>query len=147
MQTFSKAAAVGLTIAIAVSGCTELEPLAEYRPVIDPGRTDQVRFESDLDECRAVAIQVEADYKKRQQEQLGANLLTGLVVGALTGAVVGSDSNYQSDLVAYGAASGMAAGAASNEYTQDLVKFGPRRIVDRCMADRGHKILNDIGRG
>ena len=73
--------------------------------------------------------------------------MAGLVVGALTGAVVGSGSNYQSELVAYGAASGMAAGAASNEYTQDLVKFGPRRIVDRCMADRGHKILNDIGRG
>ena len=49
--------------------------------------------------------------------------------------------------LAYGAASGMAAGAANNDYTQDLVKFGPRRIVDRCMADRGHTILNDIGRG
>ncbi len=86
MQTFSKAAAAGLTIAIAVSGCTELEPLAEYRPIVDPGRTDQVRFESDLEACRAVAIQVEADYQKRQQEQLGANLMAGLVVGALTGA-------------------------------------------------------------
>ena len=75
------------------------------------------------------------------------NMLVGLIAGALVGAAVGSGSDYQGDLAAYGAVSGMAAGAESNDYTYDLVKFGPRRIVDRCVADRGHKVLSDIGKG
>jgi len=59
----------------------------------------------------------------------------------------GGGTNYQRELTAYGAASGMAAGAATNDYSYDLVTYGPRRVVDRCMAERGHTILNDIGRG
>jgi hypothetical protein len=78
---------------------------------------------------------------------MGANIMAGLLVGAITGAVVGSGSSYQGELAAYGAASGMAAGASATDYTHELVTFGPRRIVDRCMAERGHAILNDAGRG
>ena len=147
MKLILKATGFGLIVALAVVGCVPVEPLSEYRPVVDPARTNKVRFERDLEACRVVALQVEADYKKRQQEQMGANIMAGLLVGAIAGAVVGSGSNYQGEMAAYGAATGMAAGAATNDYTQDLVKFGPRRIVDRCMNDRGHKILNDIGRG
>jgi uncharacterized protein YcfJ len=147
MNFMMKTRALGLAAALAVSGCAELEPLTEYRPIVDPERTNMPRFERDLEACRAVAVQVEADYSKRQQEQMGANIMTGLLVGAITGAVVGGGTNYQGELVAYGAASGMAAGAATNDYTHDLVTYGPRRIVDRCMAERGHAILNDIGRG
>ena len=129
------------------TGCAELEPLTEYRPVVDEERTNMPRFERNLDDCRAIAVKVEEDYRQRQQEQMGANIMAGLLVGAITGAVVGSGSSYQGELAAYGAASGMAAGAAANDYTHDLVTYGPRRIVDRCMAERGHTILNDIGRG
>lgn len=147
MKIPSTARALGLFGMAAVAGCAELEPLTEYRPVVDPERTNMPQFERDLEACRAVAVQVEADYQKRQQEQMGANIMAGLLVGAITGAVVGSGSNYQGELAAYGAASGMAAGAAANDYTYDLVTYGPRRVVDRCMAERGHTILNDIGRG
>lgn len=139
--------ALGLITFLAVAGCAELEPLTEYRPVVDPERTNMPHFERDLEACRDVALQVEADYRQRQQEQMGANIVAGLVVGAITGAVVGGGTNYQGELAAYGAASGMAAGAAANDYTHDLVTYGPRRVVDRCMAERGHTILNDIGRG
>ena len=48
--------------------------------------------------------------------------------------------------MAYGAVTGMASGAANNDYSHDLVKYGPRRVIDRCMADRGHRILSDLGR-
>lgn len=78
---------------------------------------------------------------------MAANIMAGLIVGAITGAVVGSGSGYQGELAAYGAASGMAAGAAATDYTHDLVTFGPRRIVDRCMTERGHVVLNNPGRG
>lgn len=147
MIFMTKTCAVGLIATLALASCAELEPLTEYRPVVDPERTNMQIFERDLDACRAVAVQVEADYRQRQQEQMGANIMAGLLVGAITGAVVGSGSNYQGELAAYGAASGMAAGAAANDYSYDMVTYGPRRVVDRCMAERGHTILNDVGRG
>lgn len=147
MNFMTKTRSIGLIAVALLAGCAELEPLTEYRPVVDQQRTDMPRFERDLEACRAVAVQVEADYRQRQQEQMGANLMTGLLVGAITGAVVGGGTNYQRELTAYGAASGMAAGAAANDYSYDLVTYGPRRVVDRCMAERGHTILNDIGRG
>lgn len=147
MNFMTKTQTFGLIGVLAVAGCAELEPLTEYRPVVDAERTNMTRFESDLEACRTVAVKVEADYRQRQQEQMGANIMAGLVVGAVTGAVVGSGSSYQGELAAYGAASGMAAGAAANDYSYDLVTYGPRRVVDRCMTERGHTILNDIGRG
>jgi uncharacterized protein YcfJ len=136
-----------MTPILSILGACGVESLAEYTPIVDPYRINQVKFDKDLEECRNVALRVEADYKKRQEEQMWTNMATGLLAGALTGAVVGSGSRNQGDLMAYGAAAGMAAGANSNDYTYDLVKFGPRRVVDRCMVDRGHKLLNDIGRG
>ena len=127
---------------VTLSACAPVQPLAEYRPVVDPGRSNPAQYESDLTACRSVATQVEADYRQRQSEEIGRNLMIGLLLGAATGAVVGGNSDW----AAYGAASGMAAGAGAGDYTHDLVTYGPRRIVDRCMADRGHRILNDIGR-
>jgi len=132
-----------LVIATTLVGCAELEPLTEYRPVVDTKRTNMVRFEKDLNECRDVALRVEADYKKRQGEQLAQNLITGILIGVIAGAAIGDNSQS----IAAGAAIGGVAGAAANDYTYDLVKYGPRRVVDRCMADRGHKVLNDIGKG
>ncbi|MFC3086766.1 glycine zipper family protein [Tabrizicola soli] len=147
MKPISKLSFGGFVVMLALTGCAEIEPLTDYRPVVDPSRTNQARFERDLEACRAIAVQVEADYRQRQEEQMAANIMAGLIVGAITGAVVGSGSGYQGELAAYGAASGMAAGAAATDYTHDLVTFGPRRIVDRCMTERGHVVLNDPGRG
>ena len=132
---------------LVVAGCAELEPLAEYRPVVDMERTNIASFEPDLDACRAIAVQLQEDYRRRQEEQMGRNIMVGLLAGAVTGAVVGSSGNYQGEIAAYGAASGIVAGAAANDYSYDLVKYGPRRVVDRCMTERGHTVLNDIGRG
>lgn len=132
-----------LVISTALIGCVEAEPLIEYRPVVDPKRTNAARFESDLNDCRTIALSVQADYKKRQSDQMAANLIAGILVGAVAGAVIGDTGQS----IAAGAAIGGAAGASSNDYSYDLVKYGPRRVVDRCMADRGHKILNDIGKG
>lgn len=127
---------------LALSACEPVKPLTDYRPVVDPARTNQAKFERDLVECRNLAIKVEADYKARQQKEMGQNMMVGIVAGALLGAAVGN-----SDYAAAGALYGGAAGAAAGDYTHDLVTYGPRRIVDRCMAERGHRILNDIGRG
>jgi outer membrane lipoprotein SlyB len=140
--TLRNAFKLALTAAV-LSACVQAEPITEYRPVVDPGRTNAAKFEKDLQACRAIAVRVEADYKKRQEEQMAANMMAGLLVGAIAGAAIGDSGDY----IAAGAAYGAAAGAATNDYGYDLVKYGPRRIVDRCMSERGHVILNDIGRG
>lgn len=138
MKKFTLAAA-GIAL---LAACEPQVPLADYRPIVDPGRTNSAKFEKDLTACRQIALQVEADYKERQQKELAANIVAGLILGAVVGAAVGDSGDW----AAYGAASGAAAGAASGDYTHDLVKYGPRRIVDRCMAERGHAVLNDAGR-
>ena len=135
-----------LLVATMLSACAT-ESLVDYSPIVDPKMIDQAQFNKDIVECRSIALQVEAEYRKRQNAQAMSNMLAGAVAGAVTGAVVGSGSDYRSELTAYGAASGMAAGAAANDYTGDIVKYGPRRVIDRCMANRGHTLLNDIGRG
>ena len=131
---------------ILLSACAT-ESLVDYSPIVDPKMINQKKFDKDIIECRSIALQVEADYRKRQNEQAMSNMLAGALAGALTGAVVGSGSDYQSELTTYGAVSGMAAGAATNDYTRDIVKYGPRRVIDRCMTNRGHALLNDVGRG
>ena len=136
---------LSIILILATSACG-LEPLTEYVPIVDPYRVDEKKFTADLGQCRTLALRVEADYRKRQEEQMLQNMAVGLIAGALTGAVVGAGSDYQGELAAYGAVAGASAGANTNDYTYDLVKFGPRRVVDRCMTNRGHELLNDIGR-
>lgn len=116
-------------------------PLEEYRPVTDPNARTAARYEKDLSDCYKIAKQAEADYQKRQQEELGANLLAGLIVGALVGAAVGDSGDW----AAYGAATGAAAGVAETDF--ELAHGGPRRIIDRCMTSRGHVVLSDLGSG
>lgn len=123
-----------------LSACVQ-QPLTEYRPVVDPSKSSPAKFEKDLTACRNIALQAEAEYKKRQDEELAGNLMAGILIGAIAGAAVGDSGNY----AAAGAAYGAAAGAAATD--TELAKGGPRRIVDRCMAERGHAILNDLGRG
>jgi uncharacterized protein YcfJ len=124
--------------ALSLSGC--VQPLEDYRPVVDPSAKNNSRYERDLAACYSVAKQAEAAYQQRQQEQMGANLVAGLLAGALLGAAIGN-----SDTAGAGALYGGVAGAASTD--TELATGGPRRIIDRCMDDRGHKILSDLGRG
>jgi len=121
-------------------GCAE-QPLTEYRPVIDPAASKPAKFERDLAECRTIALAAEAKYKERAEQEMGQRLLVGLLVGAAVGAAVGDNSNWAASGAAYGAASG----AASVD--TELAVGGPRRIVDRCLAERGHKVLSDPGKG
>ena len=132
---------------ILVSGCQTIDPLEAYQPVIDPKLTDLSKFQLDLVDCREIALKLHDEYKERQGKELVANLLVGAIAGATTGAVVGSGSSNQSTLIKAGAATGAAAGFVNRDYHRDIVKYGPRRVVDRCMTNRGHGVLNDIGRG
>ena len=133
--------------AMAVAACEPVQPLQEYRPAVDPAKVKPAKFERDLEECRSIALQVEADYKQRQQKEAGQRLVGGLVAGALLGAAVGTRSVTQGDMIATGAATGAVVGAGSGDYGHDMVTYGPRRVVDRCMTGRGYTLLTDFGRG
>lgn len=126
-------------LCLALTGC--VEPLEQYRPVTDPNSKIAHRYESDRAACYQIAKQAEATYEKRQQEELGQNLAAGLLVGAVLGVALGDNSQS----AAYGAALGATAGAAETD--TELATGGPRRILDRCMIDRGHKIYSDLGKG
>ena len=130
---------------VCISGCTS--NLAEYTPVVDPYNTDMSKFQSDLVQCRGIAVQVKAEYEKQASNEALTNMAVGVVVGAATGAIIGSGSAYQGDYAAAGAASGMASGAAASAEYARLARFGPNRIVDRCMSNRGYTLLNDLGAG
>lgn len=126
-----------------MAGCMEPPSLANYTPTIDPARTNMTRFSSDLEQCRVIAANLQAEYQKRQEQDMAINILSGIVAGAIVG---GSYGGSNQDRVT-GAAIGGLAGAANSEYSSDLIQYGPQRVVDRCMAARGYTILNDIGRG
>lgn len=131
--------ALALLSPFALVACGEPpKPLQEYRPIADAvGPT----FEADLAYCRAIATAAEAQYLKRQNDEMAGRLVAGLLIGAVVGQAVGGNSDW----TAYGAANGAASGAASVD--TELAQGGPRRIVDRCLAGRGHRILSDAGRG
>lgn len=132
--------ALALVGLLSIAACAAPPQLQEYSPVTDPASPAAARYASDLQACRATATAAEADYKKRQSEEMAANMISGLLVGAILGAAVGN-----SDTAAYGAGYGAVSGAAATD--TELAQGGPRRIVDRCMTGRGHVVLSDLGRG
>jgi outer membrane lipoprotein SlyB len=121
--------------------------LAEYTPVVDPSQNNMKRFQQDLIQCRGIAVTVKNNYIKQANQQLGNDILVGAVAGAVAGSVVGAGTPYQGDLARNTAIAGAASGAAASGMQQNMIRYGPNRIIDRCMADRGYKILNDIGFG
>ena len=136
--------AFALLLVAALAACATQEPIYAYRPVVDPGRTDMARFENDLVACRNIAIQLEAEQNQRTSSQRGGNMLAGAVTGAALGALLGTGSGNQGNLIKAGVAAGAVSGAVKND---DPGSMQPRRVVDRCMQQRGHVLLNDPGRG
>lgn len=124
-----------------LSACAE--PLAEYRPAFDPAQIDQPRYESDLRECLSVAQQEKAKYDRRLNQQTWANLFVGALIGVAVGAAYGNDGVGIGDGAAIGAGAGALTGGGD---AAELAQYGPRRLVDRCMIGRGHRVLNDAGR-
>ncbi|MCC6864516.1 MAG: glycine zipper family protein [Rhodobacteraceae bacterium] len=147
MKNSSTAQIFGLLALIAIIGCTGPGPLTEYRPVVDRERTNMAQFESDLDTCRTIAMQVEANYSKRHNKQMTTNIIGGLLGGAIGGLIFGIVINDPMSIVGGAIYGGISGATKESDYTHDLLEFGPQRIVDRCMTERGHTILNDIGRG
>ena len=122
--------------ALSLAACTAPATLQTYAPVVDrPGP----RYAVDLEDCRALAVTAQDEYNDRLAADMAANLITGALMGAALGSAYGGQ--YTRSSAAYGAAAGLAS------TDTDLATHGPQRIVDRCLAGRGHRIVSDMGRG
>ena len=122
--TFSAIAFVTVTL----SGCATAPSGANYRPIVDTKGVDFNRYENDLRECQAYALQTAS-----AAESAAAGAVAGAVLGALLAGAAGS--NYSKGRTArVGALSGAVGAGAEGERNQ-------RTIINRCLAGRGYKVL------
>ena len=138
--------AIYIASILALSACSP-PSLSEYTPVVDTFNADMKKFEIDLIQCRSVASDAKIKYEEQASKAAMTNIVVGAVAGAVVGSAVGSGTGSQGDLTRYGAASGIASGAAASTNEQLVARYGPNKIVDRCMAGRGYAVLNDVGAG
>ena len=102
--------------------------LVDYRPVVDSYNTNMATYEGDRTQCVNVAMQVQAEYDHREKEQRQSNMTVGFIIGAIVGVTLGT----------------LEGGLAETDYDP---MTSPRKIVDRCMQNRGYEILNNEGKG
>ena len=131
--------------------------LTTYSPVIDvKGHGyDMADYQHDLDECRMLGVRVQAAYEaqqKKERDDAAKAAFVGALAGAVIGHAVGDNNDYHTGRsttagALYGGAIGGAVGAENLDYTRDITKFGPTIVVDRCMKDRGYRILSQEGFG
>ena len=119
---------VTISVAAAVlAGCAA--PMHSYQPLVD-GDTISTQYQRDLEECRAYAM------SKPSAENAAA---VGAIVGALAGvallALGGGRGGWGNEVAAVGAAMGGVQGY--NEGAQ-----GQQNVVKRCLAGRGHRVLD-----
>lgn len=123
---------VTATISVAalsmLAACGTRPSLVDYRPVVDSYNTNMATYEGDRTQCVNVAMQAQAEYDRREKEQRQSNMTVGFIIGAIVGATLGT----------------LEGGLAETDYDP---MTSPRKIVDRCMQNRGYEILNDEGKG
>ena len=148
------AAGITLLAACQTTG-TERINLVNYAPVIDvKGQGyDVATYYNDLEECRVLGMRVQMTYEEQRRREQEAQTQAA-IVGAIVGAAVGHGLAQHNDGHAgrgatAGALAGGAIGAGTSpvDYSHTMAKFGPTAVVDRCMNDRGYKILSAEGYG
>jgi len=136
---------LALAGALALAACGYQPSLGDYRPVVDSHTTDMAAYEAGRGQCVSIALRAQAEYERQQSAQRQSNMTIGLIVGAVAGAAVGSVSGDAGDGAVVGGTMGaLEGGLAETDY--DPVT-SPRKIVDRCMKNRGYDILSDLGKG
>jgi uncharacterized protein YcfJ len=113
-------------IALGLLGCAG----SDVRPIVDTKGINQSKYESDLQDCQAIA---------KQQSGMGETAAkgagAGAVVGGLLGLVTGGNKTGIFQTAGAGAVLGGAGGAFSGNNAQES-------IVKKCLSGRGYKVLN-----
>ena len=110
-----------------LAACGTRPSLVVYRPVVDSYNTNMATYEGDRTQCVNVAMQAQAEYDRREKEQRQSNMTVGFIIGAIVGVTLGT----------------LEGGLAETDYDP---MTSPRKIVDRCMQNRGYEILNNEGK-
>jgi len=139
------ATAAGMVVVIGFAGCGYEPALRDYRPVVDSYTTDMAAYEADRGECISIATQAQVEYERQQKAKRESNLTIGLVIGAIAGAAIGSTTGDAGDGAVVGATMGALEGGLADTSYDPVTS--PRKIVDRCMLNRGYELLNDAGKG
>ena len=115
---------IAAVLAITLTACAGTG--SHYTPIVDRPSGD---YDADLRDC-----QQHADKVRSAGEGAAVGARGGALFGALLGRAMGggSLSNYGMKVGALSGATGAAAGAEQNQ----------RAIISKCMAGRGHNVLN-----
>ena len=119
-----------VTIAVAaafLAGCAA--PMHSYQPLVD-GDTTSTQYQRDLEECRNFAMS-----KASAEETAAAGAILGALAGVALLALGGGRGGWGNEVAAVGAAVGGVQGY--NEGAQ-----GQQNVVKRCLAGRGHRVLD-----
>lgn len=121
-------------VALSMAGCqhtpnTQGAGYGEtYTPVVDMQGVDMVRYDADLDACRANAKKVDAS------GQAMAGMIAGMLVGAAVGAAVGGRGTYAETGAIAGGGAGLGRSANKAAVKQET-------IIANCLAGRGYRVL------
>ena len=119
-----------VTIAVAaafLAGCAA--PMHSYQPLVD-GDTTSAQYQRDLEECRAYAMS-----KPSAENSAAVGAIAGALAGVALLALGGGRGGWGNEVAAVGAAMGGVQGY--NEGAQ-----GQQNVVKRCLAGRGHRVLD-----
>ncbi len=117
-----------LSAATILAGCATGPTGAQYRPLVDTRGSAGHRYEADLAECQQYATQ-----RAGAAETAVAGAIAGALLGVALGAIVGG--GIRNEMAGIGALTGGLQGAGQGEGTQ-------RDIIRRCLAGRGHSVLD-----
>ncbi len=142
------AAAFALGV-VALSGCSTqfYESVDSYTPAIDTSTsTNPAAYHADLAACRQIASRQQEQQKRTRRRELATRVGTGVAVGAtlghLHGNLSGSDKTERDTGVLLAGTFGAAQGLNETRETDDKVHNTPREVLNKCMTNRGHIILN-----
>lgn len=152
-ETLMRKFMIPLSAVVALGACTAQNnpnsllgrgDLSVYEPAVDlkssrvPGtrnRPTPTQYGMDLNECRQIA------YKHQQQseQKVQSDVIAGALVGGLLGAVAANNTGEKNTAIKEGAALGALIG-----YDDDKLVSAPARVVDRCLAGRGYKVISEF---
>lgn len=111
---------------VILSSCTT------YSPIVDTKGIDKAQYDTDLEECRAYADQVDATNEGVTNGAIGA--VGGAAVGAILGALGGDAGAGAAMGTAVGGLGGGGIGASKAVDRQ-------KTIINNCLKGRGYRIL------
>lgn len=115
-----------IAVVALLSGCASVP--TTYAPIIDPKFGDMAAYETNLNECRSFAAQIDAG------NRAAAGAIAGAVVGVALGALFGLRGR---DLAQVGVATAALSGTRDAAYAG----MSQVQIIQRCMSGRGYQVL------